>query len=237
MKILNFLRDNRGKQYCDDCLSGLLGIYPRQQVNQICRNLYNRGLIFRDRGECSHCSKTKLVNSIGTDFKTFLNSANIQNTSIPGLNQRWRLDGRAFENRVLKYVENKFKKRFYEQELQVGPNKFHKFDLVSEDKGIVIECKSYTWTRSGNSPSAKISTALEAVFYLSRIVADRKILVFQDDVNDKGESLTYTFVRRYDGVLDDIEVWAYYVGDSLEDDKVVVVREPKDNWYRMLYGG
>lgn len=236
MKILDFLRNNEDRQYCDDCLSELLGIHPRQQVNQICNKLSNMGYIFRDRSTCSMCLKNKLVNSISMDFKTSLNSVGIQNTSIPSFNQGQRLDGRAFEDRVLKYMENKFKKRLYKQNLQVGPNKFHEFDLVSEDKNIVIECKSYTWTKSGNSPSAKISTAIEAVFYLSRIAVDKKILVFQDDINDRGESFVSTFVRRYDGILDDVEVWAYYVGDNLESDNVKVVREPKDNWYKMLYG-
>jgi hypothetical protein len=32
----------------------------------------------------------------------------------------------------------------------------HKFDLGSEDPPILVECKSYTWTTGGNSPSAKI---------------------------------------------------------------------------------
>lgn len=234
MEIIEFLKNNENKRYCDDCLSAFLGIYPRQQVNQICRDLYDQGLILREKGKCSSCSKVKLVNSVDIGTKTLLG---VQNTSISSINRGKRLDAREFENRVARYAENKFKKRFHhEKELQVGPNKFHKFDLVSEDKSIVIECKSYTWTRSGNFPSAKISTALEEVFYLSRIIADRKILVFQDDINSKGESLVSTFVKRYDGVLDDIEVWAYYVGNNLESDIVKVVRKPKDNWYKILYG-
>jgi hypothetical protein len=34
--------------------------------------------------------------------------------------------------------------------------KGHKFDLGSEEPPILVECKSYTWTAGGNSPSAKI---------------------------------------------------------------------------------
>ena len=105
--------------------------------------------------------------------------------------------------------------------------------MVSEDGDIVVECKSYTWTKSGNFPSAKISTAVEAIFYLSRIRPKKKIFVFQDDFNNRGESLVDTFVKRYDGVLDDIEVWAYNVG---EKDYVRIVRKPKDNWYEKLWG-
>ena len=83
-------------------------------------------------------------------------------------------------------------------------------------------------------PSAKISTAIEALFYLSRIIASRKILVFQDNINQRGESLVEIFVRRYDGIMDDVEVWRYSMSDSIENDKVIVVRTPKDNWYEKI---
>lgn len=34
--------------------------------------------------------------------------------------------------------------------------KNHKFDCVSEDGEIVVECKTYIWTDTGNVPSAKL---------------------------------------------------------------------------------
>ena len=34
--------------------------------------------------------------------------------------------------------------------------------------------------------------------------------------------------------MDDVEVWAYSMSDSIENDKVVVVRTPKDNWYEKI---
>jgi len=61
-RILSFLRTKKDKQYCDDCLSACLKIYPRQQINQICRNLFDRGCISREKGLCSNCSKYKIVN-------------------------------------------------------------------------------------------------------------------------------------------------------------------------------
>lgn len=55
-----------------------------------------------------------------------------------------------------------------EKKLAIGnPPKGHKFDIVSEDAHIAIECKRYTWTEGGNVPSAKMGTMNEAVFYLS----------------------------------------------------------------------
>ena len=46
-----------------------------------------------------------------------------------------------------------------EKVVPVGnPPKEHRFDVVSADGDIIIECKCYTWTNGGNVPSAKMST-------------------------------------------------------------------------------
>jgi len=43
--------------------------------------------------------------------------------------------------------------------LPIGsPPKDHRFDLVSEDRRYVGEAKAFSWTASGNTPSAKITT-------------------------------------------------------------------------------
>jgi len=146
-----------------------------------------------------------------------------------------RLSSGEFENRVKLYLNKKFKDNFCEKPLIIGANKVHKFDLVSSDNSIVVECKSYAWTKGGNSPSGKTSTSIETVFYFSGIIAKRKIIVFQDDFNERGESLVETFIRRYDGILDDIEVWRYFVGRLVEYDRVEIVREGKECWYKNLY--
>jgi hypothetical protein len=43
----------------------------------------------------------------------------------------------------------------------------HKFDLGSENPPILVECKSYTWTSGGNSPSAKIRGLNEVMLLFS----------------------------------------------------------------------
>lgn len=50
--------------YCDDCLSEVLNIYPRQQVNQICNKFKIQAGIKREIKQCSNCSKDKLVNFV-----------------------------------------------------------------------------------------------------------------------------------------------------------------------------
>ena len=49
---------------CDDCLSRESQVFPRQQVNSICRELSNAGKIERKKASCSICSKSKLLNSL-----------------------------------------------------------------------------------------------------------------------------------------------------------------------------
>ena len=54
------------------------------------------------------------------------------------------------------------------------PAKNHKFDLANDGRSIVAECKCYTWTDSGNVPSAKLMGLDEAVFYFSFLPAETK---------------------------------------------------------------
>lgn len=56
-----FIKRNE-QHYCDDCLSEILEIYPRQQINQICRRLSKDDIIVRNKDECFGCKKDKLVN-------------------------------------------------------------------------------------------------------------------------------------------------------------------------------
>jgi len=60
-KTLQFIKNNKSCHYCDDCLSGLLKIYPRQQINQICRKSKS---IIRKKGKhcCKKCNKIKILN-------------------------------------------------------------------------------------------------------------------------------------------------------------------------------
>jgi hypothetical protein len=60
-RILRMLRPE-GKSFCDDCVSRLTGINPRQQVNGICRQLANNGKIERRQAMCYKCGQQKIVN-------------------------------------------------------------------------------------------------------------------------------------------------------------------------------
>ena len=74
--------------------------------------------------------------------------------------------GADFQKQVQQYFINTYGPSFeLEKKIPIGePAKDHKFDIVSFDLGIVIECKRYTWTETGNVPSAKMGFTNEAAF-------------------------------------------------------------------------
>lgn len=147
-----------------------------------------------------------------------------------------RVNWRAFEKRVNQYFELFFGRDFIrEKEWRVGLEQVHKFDSVSEDGEIVIECKSYTWVNGEDIPPAKISTLNETLLFLSRVEAERKLIVMQDDFRDSdGKSLAEYYVEHYGGLMDDVEVWSYIPKDSVRNDKVNQVREAGERYYREL---
>lgn len=77
--------------------------------------------------------------------------------------------GAEFQRSVQRWFQEKYSKEFeLDKKIAIGtPAKLHKFDLVDEDNAVVVECKCYTWTETGNVPSAKMGFCNEAAFYLS----------------------------------------------------------------------
>lgn len=60
-KIANFLRENSGSAYCDDCLSDILDIRPRQQVQQKTSQFAQDSRYWRQSGVCARCRETRIV--------------------------------------------------------------------------------------------------------------------------------------------------------------------------------
>lgn len=66
------------------------------------------------------------------------------------------------------------------------PPKRHRFDLVSADEAFVGECKNYSWTQSGNVPSAKMGFLNEALLYLSYLSETTlKFVVVRKDIHSR----------------------------------------------------
>lgn len=131
--------------------------------------------------------------------------------------------GKMFQEKVLDIAKELFDTEFdKEVPVLVGrPGKGHKFDVVSKDKSIVIECKCYTWTNGNNVPSAKMSTLNEAALYMRSLPeATRKIIAMKKDIRkNTSESLAVYYCRIYGHLLEDIEVW-----EIAEDGTVTYVR-------------
>jgi small nuclear ribonucleoprotein (snRNP)-like protein len=84
----------------------------------------------------------------------------------------------------------------------------YRVDLASRDRSILIECKSYTYTRSGNEPAAKLAHAKQAAQNLQMAAAVRKLLIFEDHLHPiSGKSLAELFARRNARWLDGVEIW------------------------------
>ena len=82
--------------------------------------------------------------------------------------------------------------------LPIGePPKLHKFDFATDAGSHVGEAKYYTWTETGNAPSAKLGFLNQAVFYLSFLpdASTRFIVMRKDHHPKRRESLAEYWYR------------------------------------------
>ena len=112
---------------------------------------------------------------------------------------------------------------FVDQHLELTPRfkidigvsdqkKPHEFDLGSELPKVLVECKSHTWTKGANVPSAKITTWDQAMYYFSMSPRNfRKMFcVLRDERSTTGETLAAYYIRlRYHLIPDAVEIWEF----------------------------
>lgn len=86
--------------------------------------------------------------------------------------------------------------------------KVHRFDLGSADPPVLVECKSYTWTSGGNSPSAKIRGLNEAMLLFSVSPPEyRKLLIMLRHLR-REESLGVNWLRNHGHLVPPgVEIW------------------------------
>jgi hypothetical protein len=92
----------------------------------------------------------------------------------------------------------------------VREKKSHKFDLGCGRQKILVECKAYTWTSGGYSPSAKIRSLNEAVLLFSAApFGYRKMLFIQKDFR-KSLTLAAHYVKSQGHLVGaDVEIWQF----------------------------
>lgn len=110
--------------------------------------------------------------------------------------------GYEFENYVKKIMEDEFETTFEKQELEVGDKGNKKeFDLVSENKEIVIMVKSSSPKETGKKRYTFLKRCAYDLFLLEKVNAKKKILVLND------EEVLEQFKGYFNGIIpDDIEV-------------------------------
>lgn len=122
-------------------------------------------------------------------------------------------NGADFQKQVQQYFVQKHGHGFeLERKIPIGePPKDHKFDIVNSELGIVIECKRYTWTVTGNVPSAKMGFTNEAAFYL-RFLPDKYekyIVMLKAHHPKRQESLAEYYYRMNRHLLGKVKVAEY----------------------------
>lgn len=107
--------------------------------------------------------------------------------------------GKQFQMEVKRWLEeDKLLSFVLEKRIAIGnPAKLHGFDIVDTDCRIVVECKCYTWTETGNVPSAKMGFVNEAAFYLSLLpdTVDKAIVMLRATHQRRKETLAEYYFR------------------------------------------
>ncbi len=114
--------------------------------------------------------------------------------------------GRAFEDLVRVHFGRLGIRLQANLAVQVGvgsEKKLHRFDLVSEDPPILVECKSHTWTNGGNTPSAKLTVWNEAMDYFHVAPPTYRKVLFVLKHERKGQSLGQYYVLTYKHLIPD----------------------------------
>lgn len=122
-------------------------------------------------------------------------------------------NGAAFQRQVLQWFHKEYGVDFeLEKKIPIGePEKDHKFDIVDASGTIAIECKRYTWTETGNVPSAKMGFTNEAAFYLSFLPDsyEKYIVMLKSHHPKRNESLAEYYFRTNRHLLGKIKIAEY----------------------------
>lgn len=118
--------------------------------------------------------------------------------------------GREFQAAVMFFLAKRGVMLRPEYGLPIGfkEKKVHKFDLGSDSPPTIVECKSYTWTSGGNSPSAKLRSLNESMLHFAVAPAGYRKILFMMRHLRGSESLATLYVRTQGHLIaHDVEVW------------------------------
>ncbi len=150
--------------------------------------------------------KYDLIDKLKSDISGIEETHHYSNSENPTI-------GALFQEQVKDWFTKMYNEKFeMEVKIPIGqPLKDHKFDIVCKERNIAIECKRYTWTESGNVPSAKLRGINEAAFFLSFLPDSyKKFIVIVKAYNSKKKIyLADYYHKTYKHLLGDITIAEY----------------------------
>ena len=94
----------------------------------------------------------------------------------------------------------------------------HRFDLGSRQPPIIVECKSYTWTLGGNSPSAKIRAFNEVMLLFSVAPNEYRKILFVLKHLRQDLSLASHYIKSQGHLIGpNVEIWEFDVSTKLAE--------------------
>lgn len=132
--------------------------------------------------------------------------------------------GSKFEEVTKLLLEEYLHEKLEEQKkVEIGfeERKEHRFDLGNSN--YLIECKAFEWTKENNSPSAKLSTLRETLYYFFLAPKNyKKILVLKKSGVKNGETVLDYFIRlNYHLIPKDVEIF------EIDMDKKLLIKKER----------
>lgn len=112
--------------------------------------------------------------------------------------------GRRFQERCHTALEQAIGRKLdLEVRVSVPGLGNHSFDLATPERDVFAECKAYGWTKTGNTPSAKISNLREAAQYLRGLPGQPRLYLImkRDQHPRREETLAEYFARLNEELL------------------------------------
>jgi len=210
-KILSFLQA-REESLCDDCLSIVARVRPRQQVNQITNRLKAERQIQRVKDVCGRCADFKWVNrslDVAANPQETRSAEEAVKREMPApdeAGERIGLPPSRFEDLARIKFGELFAASFRPGSAEGVPKVF---DLVDMQKELVGDAKYLTMVRGSRLPPAKFSVIAEHVWLLEKTRAKKKFLVFGND-----ERVPRRWLAKYGHLAGGVEF--YFMTDGGE---------------------
>ena len=125
--------------------------------------------------------------------------------------------GKDFEKKILCFLEDN--NIIVQEQIQVpigiNSKKEHAFDIGNDS--ILVECKSHTWTETGNTPSAKLKNWSEAmfIFYLTPTKYKKLFFVEMSYNQNYCKTLLEYFIEHYSYLIpQDVVLIDFYTKEN-----------------------